>query len=179
MKHILFSILLIAGLQTQAQGFFANTNSEVEATNLTAKVQEGHRVLALLARMSVFALSCGDQTENNRFSAVYRSLFTEERRGMVSYDSQTFLNPIEGMRNDAMLTFLQSEQRASQGRTAYCNQNKAEFRNFLYMSANQLKAYVQLSESQQSSYLSIVRSTVQASVPVAEQPEIQIDPDTE
>lgn len=179
MKHILFSAILIASLQTQAEGYFANTNSEVEATNLTAKVQEGHRVLALLARMSVYALSCGDQTENTRFSAVYRSLFTEERRGMVSYDSQTFSNPIEGMRNEAMLTFLQAEQRAAAGRTAFCNQNRVEFRNFLYMSANQIKAYVQLSDSQQSSYLMTVRSTAQSSVQSVEQPEIQIDPDSE
>lgn len=184
LKKILLSLILIIGVQSQAnERYFENTNASVQNSDLASTVLEGHRVLSLMARMSVYAFHCGNQSDHNRFSQVYRSLFTEQSRGMVSYESQTFANPIEGMRNVAVLRFLQLEQSLAAGRQLACDQNRAEFHNFLYMSSNQIKAYARLNLTEQHSYLNTVRSVAvsaaSSNVQPVEQPEIQIDPDVE
>lgn len=185
MKKILLSLILVISTQAQAidQSFFENTNSSVEATNLNSTVLEAHRVLALMSRMSVFAMLCSTPADNSRFSNVYRSLFAEQNRGMVRYQDQTFTNPIEGMRNVAMLKFMRDEQATTGGRDAFCDKNRAEFQNFLYMSTSQVQAYARLSLSDQLSYLNTVRTVSQSNAQVStqpvEQPEIQIDPDSD
>lgn len=185
MKKVLMSLILVISTQARAldQSYFENTNANVESTNLNATTLEAHRVLALMARMSVFVMLCSTSSDNSRFSGVYRSLFTEQSRGMVRYQDQSFSNPIEGMRNVAMLKLMRDEQSTPGGRDAFCNRNRAEFQNFLYMSTSQIKAYARLSLPDQQNYLNTVRTVAQTNAQVsaqpAEQPEVQIDPDTD
>lgn len=185
MKNLLLLVIFFVSTSAQAleNTYFENTNTSVEATNLKPSVLEAHRVLALMSRLSVYALLCGNSDSNSRFSALYRSLFTEENRGLVRYGDQSFANPIESMRNKAMLKFMRAEQSMTGGRSAYCTHNRAEFNNFIYMNSSQLKAYSRLNETDQLSYLNTVRSVAQSptqmSTQVEEQPQIQIEPDSE
>ena len=186
MKTLLLSLILVISTQVQAQTvetYFENTNASVKEQNLAAEALEAHRILALLARMSVFAFHCGVQEDHVRFSQIYKSLFTELSGGKVKYNALVFTNPIETMRNIAVLRFLLTKQRPNIRRQVTCEQNKIEFQNFLNMNAHQIKSYSSLRDDQQSSYLESVRSVGQISAQVialpSESAEIQVSPDTE
>ena len=100
-----------------------------------------------MARLSVYALECGGKEENTRFSQKYNSFFKEGNRGMVSFSGQTFENPIEHLRNHAMLemTNMMKTKRLLQ----ICNESREDFNRILAMSPSQMKTFVELSDQAQ------------------------------
>jgi hypothetical protein len=90
--------------------FFIFVSFAAEGQTLFINLGPGdksQKTLQLMSRMSVYSLMC-DRAQAGRFSEKYRALFTEKSGGMVMFEGETFRNPIEKMRNIAMLNFIQT-----------------------------------------------------------------------
>lgn len=167
MKKVILILILALNTQVHAQTFFAEINQSVEfESSANSSLSEARRILTLFSRLSVYALMCGDSEDNTQFSNHYRSLFTEENRGMVRYNGNVFRNPIETLRNQAMLRYNLERDNLGGSNDLMCSKNRPVFDNFIYMNSAQIKEFSKLSAASEAHYLQAVLNHSAQSVQV-------------
>lgn len=141
MKKIILILVLTLSQATLANGLFDNLYSYVNVNNSNPKIVQAHRLLSIMARMSVYALICGSQQDNIEYSQSYRNLFTELSQGQVRFEQQTLLSPLESMRNQAMMDFINDRTQLG-GNEEICERYRPAFNSYLNLSAAELKNLV-------------------------------------
>lgn len=160
MKKNLITLALTVLLTTTAQAntFFDNVFSLAQESGLSQQVQEAHKIMSLVARLSVYALMCGDTADNVLVSNKYRELFTEGSKGMVTFGGFVFTNPIEKMRNRAMLDFITVRDQNNLGQQM-CSANRSKFIFYSHMTPTQLIEFARNNDLPDDSLLSVEANT--------------------
>lgn len=148
MKKIFFVLLLSISVNLQAEGLFENINQPAQGQQ-DPQLQQAHRLMSLLARLSVYSLMC-DRSNAGAVSERYRAIFTESSGGKVSFEGLVFTNPIETLRNKFMRVFT---SRLSSDPESICNEYRSKYDTLIEMTPEEMQSFVELDDSAQQKLL--------------------------